>query len=106
MSQLYRNLHNIFKITSNQTKYYFSAHKYHSRHEFLVDIEQILENCVLYNGKESPFTEKAETLVKACKLTLDEVSYVEIDVKILQCLFYFLNCISNYLFCKFSMMNI
>lgn len=52
----------------------FLAHKYHSRHEFLVDIEQILENCVLYNGKESPFTEKAETLVKACKATLDEVS--------------------------------
>ncbi|VEN63707.1 unnamed protein product [Callosobruchus maculatus] len=49
-----------------------AAHKYHSRHEFLVDIEQILQNCVLYNGKESPFTEKAEQLVKVCKATLDE----------------------------------
>ncbi|KAJ8968631.1 hypothetical protein NQ317_014757 [Molorchus minor] len=29
-------------------------------------------NCVLYNGRESPFTEKAEQLVKACKATLDE----------------------------------
>ncbi|CAG9840406.1 unnamed protein product [Diabrotica balteata] len=49
-----------------------TAHKYHSRHEFLLDIEQILENCVLYNGKDSTFTEKAEILVKACKETLDE----------------------------------
>ncbi|XP_074028237.1 TATA-box binding protein associated factor 1 isoform X1 [Leptinotarsa decemlineata] len=49
-----------------------AAHKYHTRHEFLVDIEQILENCVLYNGKDSAFTEKAEQLVKICKATLDE----------------------------------
>lgn len=51
----------------------FSAHKYHNRHEFLRDIEQILENCTVYNGKESPFTQKAELLVKVCKETLDEV---------------------------------
>ncbi|XP_071554239.1 transcription initiation factor TFIID subunit 1 [Temnothorax nylanderi] len=49
-----------------------SAHKYHSRNEFLRDIEQILENCTLYNGKESPLTNKAELLVKVCKDTLDE----------------------------------
>ncbi|XP_023310146.1 transcription initiation factor TFIID subunit 1 isoform X2 [Anoplophora glabripennis] len=49
-----------------------AAHKYHSRHEFLADIEQILENCILYNGKDSPFTEKAEQLVIACKETLDK----------------------------------
>lgn len=49
------------------------AHKYHSRHEFLSDIQQILENCILYNGKESPFTLKAEQVVKVCKATLDEV---------------------------------
>lgn len=53
----------------------FIAHKYHSRREFLRDIEQILENCTLYNGKDSPFTQKAETLVKVCKETLDEVSF-------------------------------
>ncbi|KYN38772.1 Transcription initiation factor TFIID subunit 1 [Trachymyrmex septentrionalis] len=49
-----------------------SAHKYHSRQEFLRDIEQILENCSIYNGKESPLTSKAELLVKVCKDTLDE----------------------------------
>lgn len=51
-----------------------SAHKYHSRHEFLVDVTQILENCTLYNGKDSSFTQKAEQLVAVCKATLDEVS--------------------------------
>ncbi|XP_012257174.2 transcription initiation factor TFIID subunit 1 [Athalia rosae] len=49
-----------------------TAHKYHSRHEFLRDIEQILENCTVYNGKDSPFTLKAEALVKVCKETLEE----------------------------------
>ncbi|KAJ8966592.1 hypothetical protein NQ314_003444 [Rhamnusium bicolor] len=38
----------------------------------VADIQQILQNCILYNGKDSPFTEKAEVLVKACKATLDE----------------------------------
>ncbi|XP_011313489.1 transcription initiation factor TFIID subunit 1, partial [Fopius arisanus] len=49
-----------------------SAHKYHSRHEFVRDVEQILENCVQYNGKDSTYTMKAEVLVKICKETLDE----------------------------------
>ncbi|XP_065160409.1 transcription initiation factor TFIID subunit 1 isoform X2 [Atheta coriaria] len=49
-----------------------AAHKYHSRHEFLVDVTQILENCTLYNGKDSSFTQKAEQLVAVCKATLDE----------------------------------
>lgn len=52
----------------------YLAHKYHSRKEFLADIERILQNCVTYNGKESSFTEKAETLYKAAQQTLDEVS--------------------------------
>ncbi|XP_031356543.1 transcription initiation factor TFIID subunit 1 isoform X2 [Photinus pyralis] len=49
-----------------------SSHKYHSRHEFLVDVQQILENCILYNGKDSPFTQKAEAIVLVCRATLDE----------------------------------
>lgn len=51
-----------------------TAHKYHSRHDFLRDIEQILENCTLYNGKDSKYTSQAEQLVKICKDTLDEVN--------------------------------
>lgn len=49
-----------------------AAHKYHSRYEFLMDVEQILKNCELYNGKESPFTQKAEMVVKVCRDTLAE----------------------------------
>lgn len=52
----------------------FLAHKYHNRHEFLRDTEQILENCTIYNGKDSTYTQKAEQLVKICKKTLDEVN--------------------------------
>jgi hypothetical protein len=52
----------------------FSAHKYHNRYEFLADIERILENCILYNGKDSTYTQKAEKMVQACRITLDEVS--------------------------------
>ncbi|XP_039293213.1 transcription initiation factor TFIID subunit 1 [Nilaparvata lugens] len=48
------------------------SHKYHNRHEFLADVELILENCTIYNGKDSPFTEKAETLVKTAHATLEE----------------------------------
>lgn len=48
------------------------SHKYHSRKDFLDDVERILNNCILYNGKESPFTQKAEALVKAAKQTLEE----------------------------------
>lgn len=50
-----------------------AAHKYHSRREFMADIQQIYENCVLYNGKDSPFSQKAEQVVKVAKATLDEV---------------------------------
>ncbi|XP_075228523.1 TATA-box binding protein associated factor 1 isoform X4 [Lycorma delicatula] len=48
------------------------SHKYHSRHEFVADVEQILQNCIIYNGKDSPYTQKAEALVKTCKATLEE----------------------------------
>ncbi|KAG7211276.1 hypothetical protein KM043_010582 [Ampulex compressa] len=65
-----------------------SAHKYHNRHEFVRDIEQILENCTIYNGKESPFTNKAELLVKVCKETLDEyddhLSQLENNIALVQ----------------------
>ncbi|CAG9761722.1 unnamed protein product [Ceutorhynchus assimilis] len=48
------------------------SHRYYNRHDFQADVEQILENCILYNGKDSPFTEKAELLVQTCKAALDE----------------------------------
>lgn len=64
------------------------AHKYHNRHEFLSDIELILQNCVVYNGKDSIYTKKAETLYKVSKATLDEydehLTQLERSVRIAQ----------------------
>ncbi|KAJ9586080.1 hypothetical protein L9F63_020277 [Diploptera punctata] len=48
------------------------SHKYHNRHEFMADIERILENCILYNGKDSTYTQKAEKMVNVCRTTLEE----------------------------------
>ncbi|XP_011494870.1 PREDICTED: transcription initiation factor TFIID subunit 1 isoform X2 [Ceratosolen solmsi marchali] len=50
-----------------------AAHKYHSRAEFMRDIQQIVNNCVLYNGDKSLLTAKAEVLLKVSKDTLSEV---------------------------------
>ncbi|XP_046667690.1 transcription initiation factor TFIID subunit 1 [Homalodisca vitripennis] len=72
--KLVKDYYNIVKYpmdletVSNKVK----SHKYHSRHEFLADVERILQNCVMYNGKDSTFTEKAETLYKAAQETLEE----------------------------------
>lgn len=51
----------------------FAAHKYHNREEFLKDVELISINAALYNGQDSPFTKKAENLLRISKETLDEV---------------------------------
>nr|XP_018899978.1 PREDICTED: transcription initiation factor TFIID subunit 1-like [Bemisia tabaci] len=61
-----------------------SAHKYHSRYEFLHDIELILKNCVIYNGKESSYSKQAENLVKVTKEALesydDHLTKLESDI--------------------------
>jgi len=51
----------------------FVGHKYHNCQEFLTDIELIYNNCVLYNGVDSPFTMKAEGLLNTSKALLAEV---------------------------------
>lgn len=61
-------------LTDKDAFILISAHKYHSRQEFLTDVERILQNCVLYNGKDSSYTQKAEALFKAAQETLEEVS--------------------------------
>ncbi|KAK7072813.1 Transcription initiation factor TFIID subunit 1 [Halocaridina rubra] len=47
-------------------------HKYHSRAEFLHDMELILTNSIRYNGQDSAFTQKAEILIQVCKESLAE----------------------------------
>lgn len=53
-----------------------SDHKYHSRTEFMHDMELILTNSVRYNGQDSAFTQKAEILLQVTKDSLAEVSTV------------------------------
>lgn len=48
------------------------AHKYHSRHEFLADIELMYTNSVQFNGVESPFTKKGKEIVDKCVKVLNE----------------------------------
>lgn len=50
-----------------------SSHKYHSRTEFLSDIQLISHNCEKFNGVESTFTKQAKVLVDFTKKALEEV---------------------------------
>ena len=47
-------------------------HKYHSRAEFMSDMELISTNSVRYNGQDSSFSQKAQILLKVCKESLAE----------------------------------
>ncbi|TMW43172.1 hypothetical protein DOY81_011743 [Sarcophaga bullata] len=40
--------------------------RYHSREEFLADLNQIVENSTLYNGANSSFTNAAQRMLKSC----------------------------------------
>ncbi|XP_059489774.1 transcription initiation factor TFIID subunit 1 isoform X2 [Neocloeon triangulifer] len=64
------------------------SHKYHNCKEFLSDIELIYNNCVLYNGVDSPFTMKAEVLLGTSTSLLadygDHLTYLEGRIKIAQ----------------------
>lgn len=46
------------------------AHKYHSRNEFLADIELIANNCEQYNGNDSNFTQQARMMVNTSREAL------------------------------------
>ncbi|XP_037823798.1 transcription initiation factor TFIID subunit 1 isoform X1 [Lucilia sericata] len=48
------------------------AHRYHSRAEFLADIELIATNCEQYNGSESRFTKNAKHILEYARSQLDE----------------------------------
>lgn len=49
-----------------------AAHKYHSRKEFLGDIELISKNCEQYNGADSNFTGQSKVLLEAATKSLME----------------------------------
>ncbi|KAM7364185.1 TATA-box binding protein associated factor 1 isoform 2-T2 [Cochliomyia hominivorax] len=50
------------------------AHRYHSRAEFLADIELIATNCEQYNGSESRFTKNAKHILECARTELEELA--------------------------------
>lgn len=64
-----------------------ATHKYHSRADFLQDIQLIADNCETYNGAEANFTKQAKTMVEAVKRALDamdNVSQLEKNIALVQ----------------------
>lgn len=64
------------------------AHKYHSRNEFLRDIQLLVDNCRAYNGPNSQFTRQAEAILKVTQDSLeqfgDHVSQLEANISRVQ----------------------
>ncbi|CAH0579290.1 unnamed protein product [Chrysodeixis includens] len=60
------------------------AHKYHSRNEFLRDIQLLVDNCRAYNGPNSQFTRQAEIILKITQDSLEQfgehVSQLEANI--------------------------
>lgn len=57
-----------------KTNFVILAHRYHSRYDFLADIELIASNCEQYNGSDSCFTKNAKTILEYARSQLKEVS--------------------------------
>ncbi|PIK33815.1 putative transcription initiation factor TFIID subunit 1 [Apostichopus japonicus] len=47
-------------------------HGYHNTRDFQRHVELIVENCTQYNGKESPLTKIAHSILDACKKELQD----------------------------------
>ncbi|KAF8778138.1 transcription initiation factor TFIID subunit 1-like [Argiope bruennichi] len=56
-------------------------HLYRSREDFIVDLQQILDNSTLYNGKQSIFTLTAEKMLEHCftLLATDEAKLMDLE---------------------------
>ncbi|CAG5050459.1 unnamed protein product [Parnassius apollo] len=64
------------------------AHKYHSREDFLKDVQLLVDNCRAYNGINSQFTRQAETILKVTREALEQfgehVSQLEANISKVQ----------------------
>ncbi|XP_030020533.1 transcription initiation factor TFIID subunit 1 isoform X3 [Manduca sexta] len=64
------------------------AHKYHSRDEFLRDVQLLVNNCRAYNGPNSQFTRQAEAILKVTQEALEQfdehVSQLEANISRVQ----------------------
>uniref|UniRef100_A0A182MJD6 Transcription initiation factor TFIID subunit 1 n=1 Tax=Anopheles culicifacies TaxID=139723 RepID=A0A182MJD6_9DIPT len=52
-----------------------ASHKYHSRADFLVDLQLIADNSEQYNGAEANFTKQARQMVEATRAALDSMDH-------------------------------
>ncbi|XP_049286152.1 transcription initiation factor TFIID subunit 1 isoform X2 [Anopheles funestus] len=52
-----------------------ASHNYHSRADFLADLQLIADNSEQYNGAEANFTKQARQMVEATRLTLDGMEH-------------------------------
>ena len=50
-------------------------HQYHTREQFLTDLNQVVENSITYNGPSSSFTQTAEKMKSTGVQALDEVRH-------------------------------
>lgn len=60
---------------------YFTDHTYHSRADYLADIELIATNCEQYNGSEAQYTKFAKKMVEYAHSQLEEVSCLTTQTK-------------------------
>uniref|UniRef100_A0A182QS87 Transcription initiation factor TFIID subunit 1 n=1 Tax=Anopheles farauti TaxID=69004 RepID=A0A182QS87_9DIPT len=52
-----------------------ASHKYHSRADFLADLQLIADNSEQYNGAEANFTKQARQMVEATRQALDSMDH-------------------------------
>uniref|UniRef100_A0A182VQB5 Transcription initiation factor TFIID subunit 1 n=1 Tax=Anopheles minimus TaxID=112268 RepID=A0A182VQB5_9DIPT len=52
-----------------------ASHKYHSRADFLADLQMIADNSEQYNGAEANFTKQARQMVEATRSALDSMDH-------------------------------
>ncbi|XP_053660820.1 transcription initiation factor TFIID subunit 1 [Anopheles marshallii] len=52
-----------------------ASHKYHSRADFLIDLQLIADNSEQYNGAEANFTKQARQMVEATRVALDSMDH-------------------------------
>ncbi|KAK7495279.1 hypothetical protein BaRGS_00013461, partial [Batillaria attramentaria] len=61
------------------------SHKYHTREQFMEDVELIYTNCLAYNGADSNFTQTSRRLMEVCRESIsendDHMTQLEADIR-------------------------
>ncbi|XP_076446577.1 LOW QUALITY PROTEIN: transcription initiation factor TFIID subunit 1-like [Babylonia areolata] len=60
-------------------------HKYHSREQFMEEVELIYSNCLAYNGPDSTYTNTARKLMEVCRESIaeneEQIGQLEVDIR-------------------------